>query len=115
MAGPQSDLHDDPKTPRWTEQQLADLYVWMRSRYPKKQDLDILDFHYTETREFIQRMRDNLVNRIMRSVSQSGHEQLRRLCETFPMMATCERNFNTSRMSVAAETGNQCPSPKFYL
>lgn len=81
---PQSDFHDDPKTPRWMEHQLADLYVWMRSHYPKKQDLDILDSHYNETREFIQRMRDNLVNRIMRSFSQSGHEQLRRLCETFP-------------------------------
>lgn len=69
---------------RLTEQQIADLYVWLVSQYPPTEDPVEYKFHQISPRESVGHWRNALVSQLAERGTRTSYEALRGLMERLP-------------------------------
>ena len=69
---------------RLTEDQLADLYIWLACQYPHSEDPDHKGGHWVGPREQIARLRDSIINHIKERGTRRSCEVISHIAQEFP-------------------------------
>jgi hypothetical protein len=90
LMGKQADLlrrskDKNPPIPRrLTEEQLADLYMWMLRQYPPAEDIRIKGCHTLSAREVVEQWRDSILNYLRGLGTAPACSAIERVCTAFP-------------------------------
>jgi hypothetical protein len=89
---------------RLTEDQVADLYIWLAGQYPHAEDPNIEGMHTVGPRESIAHWRDGLLNHLKLRGTKAACEAIRRISNEMPdlgwlKMVLLEARTNTRRQT----------------
>jgi hypothetical protein len=92
------------KIPQLTEDQIADLYIWLVQRYPYSEDPKIEGFHAVSARETIARFRDALINHLSQRGTYAAAAGIEKIMAVFPDMNWLKRSLQDAREAARRKT-----------
>jgi len=90
-----------------SEDQLANLYIWLVNQYPHAEDPDYSNevlAHAVGNRESIAKLRDNLLRQLQQTGTTQACIEIGRIAEQFPELTWLKRTLLTARSVMRRET-----------
>jgi hypothetical protein len=120
LMGEQADLprrskDKNPPIPhRLTDEQLADLYIWMLRQYPPSEDVYIKGVHSLGQRELVGQWRDSILNHLRDRGTASACSAIERVSITCPELKWVKAQLLAAR-AVYRQSSWRPPSPAEIL
>jgi hypothetical protein len=108
------DIRGEQIFPKLSEQQLADLYVWLSRRYPHADDPKPIGAHTVSLRENIGHWRDSALSNLQRRGTRDAISALRRIAAELPHLEWMTRVIHVAQ-DVTRRTTWAWPSPRHVL
>ncbi len=82
---------------RLSEDQLANLYIWLVQQFPYAEDPQYEEAHYVEPRENVANWRDSLLRHLKERGTDQAYEEIRRIANQFPELGWLKRTLLEAR------------------
>ncbi len=105
------DLHGNKVAEKLTEDQLADLYIWLEKQFPHAEDPEQEGFHAVSSRETISWWRDGILRHLRDRKTQKASQEIQRIAQALPHLRWLRWVLIESRESVLG-SGWSTPSPR---